>query len=156
MKKALVALLVLFIGTVACMSIAAQDIVIGLSLGTLQQERWTNEKGIMEKYVATLKNVKLLVQAADGRHRARSIGGACPDRDAGAEFARGGRSTCTLSRRRDATGRLRQGDRARHPQIHDRGDRGGRSGCAAGDPVGAEFCRGRGARPADRGHAGGS
>ena len=25
----------------------------------------------------------------------------------------------------------------------------------AGDPVGAEFCRGRGARPADRGDAGG-
>ena len=27
--------------------------------------------------------------------------------------------------------------------------------CAAGHPVGAEFRRGRGARPADRGHAGG-
>lgn len=67
MKRALVALMVLLIGTVACISIAAQEkaIVIGLSLGTLQQERWTNEKGIMEKYVATFKNVKLLVQAAD-------------------------------------------------------------------------------------------
>ncbi len=40
-------------------------IVIGLSLGTLQQERWTNEKSMMEKYISTLKNVKLIVQSAN-------------------------------------------------------------------------------------------
>lgn len=40
-------------------------IVIGLSLGTLQQERWTNEKMMMEKYISSLKNVKLIVQSAN-------------------------------------------------------------------------------------------
>jgi len=40
-------------------------IVIGLSLGTLQQERWTNEKSMMEKYISTMKNVKLIVQSAN-------------------------------------------------------------------------------------------
>jgi len=46
-------------------AVTAKDIVIGVSLGTLQQERWTNEKGMMERYVATMPNVKMLVQAAN-------------------------------------------------------------------------------------------
>ena len=49
--------------------------------------------------------------------------------------------------------RLRQGHRARHPQVHDRGDRRMRAERDAGDSVGAELCRRRGARTADRGHA---
>ena len=49
--------------------------------------------------------------------------------------------------------RLRQGHRARHPQVHDRGDRRMRAERDAGDPVRPELCRRRGARPADRGHA---
>jgi D-xylose transport system substrate-binding protein len=67
MKRVLVAVLALLICAIVPLSVAAQQntIVIGLSLGTLQQERWTNEKAVMEKYVASLGNVKLLVQAAD-------------------------------------------------------------------------------------------
>ena len=55
----------------------------------------------------------------------------------------------------DARRRLRQGHRARHAQIHDRGDRGSRAGRDAGDPVGTELCRRRRARPSDRRDAGG-
>jgi len=50
--------------------------------------------------------------------------------------------------------RLRQGDRARHPPIHDRGDRGSRAQRDTRDAVGAEFCRGCGARPAHGRHPG--
>ena len=67
------------------------------------------------------------------------------------------RSVAIAAERRGAVGhagdRLRQGHRARHPQIHDRGDRGMRADRAAGDPVRPELCRRRGARPADRGDA---
>ena len=42
-----------------------KTIKIGLSLGTLQQERWTNEKKMMEDYAAKLGNVKLVVQSAN-------------------------------------------------------------------------------------------
>lgn len=43
-----------------------QKIKIGLSLGTLQQERWTNERKMMEEYITRSKpGVELLVQAAD-------------------------------------------------------------------------------------------
>ena len=55
-----------------------------------------------------------------------------------------------------AAHRLRQGHRARHPQVHDRGDRRMRAERDAGDPVRAELCRRRGARPADRGDARGA
>ena len=54
-----------------------------------------------------------------------------------------------------AADRLRQGHRARHPQIHDRDHRRMRAASDAGDPVGPELCRRRGARTADRGDAGG-
>ena len=57
---------------------------------------------------------------------------------------------------RHAGDRLRQGHRARHPQVHDRGDRRMRADRAAGDPVRPELCRRRGARPADRGDARGA
>ena len=56
-------------------------------------------------------------------------------------------------RARHAGDRLRQGHRARHAQIHDRDHRRMRAEGAAGDPVGAELRRRRGARPADRGDA---
>ena len=66
MKRTAVAILALLACSLVPLSIAAQkQIVIGLSLGTLQQERWTNEKGMMEKYIATMSNVKMLVQAAN-------------------------------------------------------------------------------------------
>ena len=52
--------------------------------------------------------------------------------------------------------RLRQGHRARHPQVHDRGDRRMRAERDAGDSVRAELRRRRGARPADRGDARGA
>ena len=57
---------------------------------------------------------------------------------------------------RHAGDRLRQGHRARHPQLHDRGDRAMRAGRDPGDPVGSELCRRRGAGLADRGHARGA
>ena len=46
--------------------------------------------------------------------------------------------------------RLRQGHRARHAEIHDRGDRRGRARHGAGDPVGPELRRRCRARVADR------
>ena len=70
------------------------------------------------------------------------------------------RRRCARSRRAgdggcaaDADHHLRQGHRARHPQIHDRDDRRMRAGGDARDPVGAELCVRRGARTADRGDA---
>ena len=56
-------------------------------------------------------------------------------------------------RRRHAADRLRQGHRARHAQIHDRGHRRMRAEGGAGDPVRPELRRRRRARPADRRHA---
>jgi D-xylose transport system substrate-binding protein len=38
---------------------------VGLSFGTLQQERWTKERKMMEEWVATNGGVQLIVQAAD-------------------------------------------------------------------------------------------
>ena len=76
-----------------------------------------------------------------------------PDRDAGAAFARGRHGARASSRAGNAGHRLRQGHRARHAPIHDRGDRRSRARGDPGDPVGSEFCRRRGARPADRGDA---
>ena len=78
-----------------------------------------------------------------------------PDRDAGAEFARGGRSARPASRRATPVVACAKGiERGTHKfmteVIAEAAPR-----CAAGDPVGAELCRGRGARPADRGDAGG-
>ena len=52
-----------------------------------------------------------------------------------------------------AADRLRQGHRARHPQVHERDHRGMREQRGAGDPVGAELRRRRGARVAHRGDA---
>ena len=51
--------------------------------------------------------------------------------------------------------RQRQGHRAWHAAIHDRGGRRSRASSRARDPVRTEFCRRRGARVADRGDAGG-
>ncbi len=44
---------------------ASGVIRIGLSFGTLQQERWTKERGMMEKWAAQHGGIELLVQAAD-------------------------------------------------------------------------------------------
>ncbi len=63
----------------------------------------------------------------------------------------GARAACRMARH--AGGRLRQGHRARHAQIHDRDHRRDRAARGAGDPlrpVLRQRCR---ARPADRGHA---
>ncbi len=78
-----------------------------------------------------------------------------PDRDAGAESARGGGRARAASRQGKTLDRLRQGHRARHASIHDRGDRGHCARCDAGDPVGPRLCRRRRARPSDRRDLGG-
>ena len=78
-----------------------------------------------------------------------------PARDTRAEFARGRSGACAPSCRGDAGDRLRQGHRARQPQIHDRGDRGSRTQCGAGHPVRTKLCKRRGARAAHRGDSGG-
>ena len=64
-------------------------------------------------------------------------------------------ASCSVSSQGNARDRLRQGHRARHPQIHDRGDRRSRTPGNARDPVGAELCRRCRARSSDRGDAGG-
>ena len=63
---------------------------------------------------------------------------------------------CARTRSRHAGSRLRQGDRARHAQIHDRGDRGEPCHPHAGDPLGPELRPRCGARSADRGDARGA
>lgn len=44
---------------------SAEDVVIGLSFGTLQQERWTKERKMMEAYAEELGGIKIIVQAAN-------------------------------------------------------------------------------------------
>ena len=67
------------------------------------------------------------------------------------------RAVCTalahLLSRPHAAHRLREGHRARHAQFMTEVIGRVRAGCDAGDPVGAELCRRRGARTADRGDA---
>ena len=83
---------------------------------------------------------------SQGRRRCR--GGAA--RGAGPGRAGGRRRGCRRPRRGYADRRLRQGHRARHAPVHDRGHRPMRAGRRAGDPVGPELCGRRRARPADR------
>jgi len=44
---------------------SAKDVVIGLSFGTLQQERWTKERKMMEAYAEELGGIEIIVQAAN-------------------------------------------------------------------------------------------
>jgi D-xylose transport system substrate-binding protein len=71
MRKTMAAVLILLFaaaGIVFAQSEAETEetIKIGLSLGTLQQERWTNERNMMQAYIdENYPNVELLVQAAN-------------------------------------------------------------------------------------------
>ena len=94
----------------------------------------------------------------DRDHARTQCRGESPSHPAGGARAKSGARRGGLPQRLSCQGnagdRLRQRHRARHAQIHDRDRRRMRAQRGAGDFVRPELCRRRGARPADRRHAG--